>query len=101
MSCPHCKLTLGWGPVQEIPEGVKWYKPVEPRLKCAHCGKYVKAVTNERLRLVCILFSVAAWYVFTYHSESEYFVPIMLGLLVLSGPALVGYMMSVKFEKQQ
>jgi hypothetical protein len=84
-----------------MPEGTKWYKPVVPRLKCAHCGKYVKAVKNERLRLVSILLIFSAWYVFTYYSESEYFVPIMLGLLVLSGPALVGYMMSVRFEKQQ
>jgi hypothetical protein len=99
MSCPHCKLTLGWGPVQELPEGAKWYKPVEPCLKCAHCGKYVKAVANKRLGEVCILFAIAAWYVFAYHSESVYFVPIMLGLLVLGGPTLIGYMMSVRFEK--
>jgi hypothetical protein len=83
-----------------MPEGAKWYKLVEPRLKCAHCGQYVKAVKNEKLRLVSIFFFIAAWYVFAYYSESEYFVPIMVGLLVLGCPALIGYMISVRFEKQ-
>ncbi len=101
MNCPHCKLSLGWGPALEYPEGTKWYKRVEPQLKCRHCGKYVVAEKNEKywwLFLTCIL---VALYLIGFQTKSEYFMLAIIVVLVGFVYAIIGYARSCRFKKYE
>lgn len=100
MGCPHCKLSLGWGPVQEYPEGAKWYKPVNPRLKCNHCGKYVISVRNGKYKWLGFFCFFAAWLLLRYWSGSVLLTLVLIVLLIGFLYAVVGYASNVHFEKE-
>ena len=70
------------GPAPYCPEGMKWYKHIEPRLRCKHGEKYAVAKKKDkywRLALVCLFVGSC---LFGFQAAFEYFMPVMIVVLV-------------------
>ncbi len=101
MGCPHCKLTLGWGPAPEYPEGTKWFRHVEPRFRCKHCGKYVVLKKNDKYWRFGLIFLFVALCLFWFQKEFEFFMPVMIVVLAGFIYTVIGAASSSRFEKDE
>ena len=79
-------MILGWGPIQENPVNSAWYIPVKPKLKCAHCGSYVKAITNKPLKYISYASFISAYYFFINGNNFEY-ADLFIGIALIFGIA--------------